>query len=164
MPEMKSIVVAALALACACCGKPKDQPAEGPPVPDQAECVKILDEIRAIRSGPQKCKTDEECTVWHNGEFWDGCPPEVTKVNAGTLDGLREKFEKAGCTANTKGHCGPRITRGCTLGECGREPPILKLRPEQRKKWEEYGKETTEEVPAGCGRTRDEEMTLQLAA
>jgi len=75
--------------------------------------------IRALRSGPQPCRTEGDCTVWHNGTYWDGCPVEVNVTNAARLDALRTAFQASGCTAVTGGQCAANAIRGCVRGTCG---------------------------------------------
>lgn len=128
------ILIASLALAgCGTCSRPADQP----PAPDPEMCSELLEQIRSVRDGPQPCEGKDDCTVWHNGAYWDGCPPEVNTTNATRLDELRGTFEKEGCQAVTDRMCPPRRVRGCVLGECGKEPPFkLKLNPAQQKAWD----------------------------
>ena len=128
-------IIAALALAaCGTCSKPGEQPA----APDPERCSEILEQIRTLRDGPQPCEIKDECTVWHNGSYWEGCPPEVNTKNATELDTLRATFEAEGCEAVTDRLCPPRRVRGCVLGECGREPPFKhKLNPAQQKAYDQ---------------------------
>ena len=44
-------------------------------------CDALLTELRALRDGPQPCKSASDCAVWHNGSYWDGCPPEVNTAS-----------------------------------------------------------------------------------
>jgi hypothetical protein len=145
MEEMRmNILVAALALAaCGTCAKPQEQ-AE---VPDPERCSELLEQIRALRDGPQPCESQDECTVWHNGAYWDGCPPEVNAGNAARLDELRGTFEQEGCVAVTERLCPPRRVRGCVLGTCGADPPFKhKLNPEQQKVYDEKVEEADREA------------------
>jgi len=139
MQKRSTILLAALALAaCGTCSKPQEQTA----VPDPERCSEILEEIRSTRDGPQPCESQDECTVWHNGAYWDGCPPEVNTDSAARLDELRATFDEEGCEAVTDRLCPPRRIRGCVLGTCGAEPPFKhKLNPDQKKTYDEKVKE-----------------------
>jgi hypothetical protein len=130
-----TIVMAALALAaCGTCSKPEEQPA----APDPERCSGLLEQIRSLRDGPQPCESRDDCTVWHNGAYWDGCPPEVNTTNAARLDELRRTFEQEGCTAVTDQLCPAKGVRGCVSGECGKEPLFkLKLNPAQKKAYDD---------------------------
>ena len=130
-----SIIIAALALAaCGTCSRPEDRSA----VADPERCSELLEQIRALRDGPQPCEGRDECTVWHNGAYWDGCPPEVNTANAARLDELRRTFEAEGCAAASERLCPARRVRGCVLGECGKKPPFKhKLNPAQKKAYDE---------------------------
>lgn len=147
-----TIVMAAFALAaCGTCSKPEEQPE----VPDQERCSGLLKQIRELRDGPQPCEGKDDCTVWHNGSYWDGCPPEVNTANASRLDELRGAFEQEGCTAVTDRLCPAKGVRGCVAGECGKEPLYkLKLTPAQQKSYDEKVKarqvveEAVEDEPA----------------
>ena len=137
-------IIAALALAaCGTCSRPGEQAA----VPDPERCSEILEQIRALRDGPQPCENADECTVWHNGAYWDGCPPEVNTTSAGRLDELRGTFEKEGCIAVTERLCPPRRVRGCVLGECGKAPPFKhKLNAAQKKAYDDKTEEAEREA------------------
>ncbi len=129
-----TIILAALALAgCGTCSRPGEQAVAA----DPQRCSEILEQIRSLRDGPQPCEDRDECTVWHNGAYWDGCPPEVNTGNAARLDELRATFEKEGCTAATERMCPARRVRGCVLGTCGKELPFMhKLNPAQKKAYD----------------------------
>ncbi len=133
--KASTIIFATLALAaCGTCSRPGDQAV----VADPQRCSEILEQIRSLRDGPQPCENGDECTVWHNGAYWDGCPPEVNTSNAARLDELRETFGQEGCTAVTDRMCPPRRVRGCVLGTCGKEPPFKhKLNAAQKKAYDE---------------------------
>jgi hypothetical protein len=136
MTQTRSIVLAAsLALAaCGTCARPQEQAA----APDPERCSEILEQIRSVRDGPQPCESKDECTVWHNGAYWDGCPPEVNTGNAARLDELRGTFEQEGCVAVTDRLCAPRRVRGCVLGTCGAEPPFKhKLNAKQQEAYDD---------------------------
>jgi len=133
--------IVAAAIACTACKAPPP-PAEEKvlvtPVLEPDPCGERREKIAALVGGPQPCETGDDCTVWHNGEFWNGCPSEVSKANARELDRLREDYEKAGCIANTNGRCLPMLVRGCVAGACGKTPPfLLKLTPAQQKAYDE---------------------------
>lgn len=116
-------------------------------MPDPERCSEILEQIRSVRDGPQPCENKDECTVWHNGAYWDGCPPEVNTSNAARLDELRGTFEQEGCEAVTDKLCEPRRVRGCVLGTCGAEPPFKhKLNVEQQKAYDEKVQEADREA------------------
>jgi hypothetical protein len=124
----KIVLASLLALACS-----EPRPADSPaavgadrqtgtaplPAQDAVRCDRMISELRALRSGPQPCATNEDCTVWHNGEYWDGCPVEVNAGNGATLDRLRRDVEGAGCAVATNANCAAQAIRGCVGGECG---------------------------------------------
>ena len=82
-------------------------------------CKPQLDAIRALRYGSQRCRQPEDCTVWNNGHYWDGCPNEMSITNALKLDALRKAYEDSGCTVETTASCAPYGIRGCVHGVCG---------------------------------------------
>ncbi len=96
-----------------------------------------MEELRALRQGPQPCSSNDDCTVWHNGEYWDGCPVEVNVKNAARLDELRAMAEATGCEIQTGGNCPARIINGCGGGVCGHNAALVQshnsLTPEQEK-------------------------------
>jgi hypothetical protein len=127
-------------------------------VPDPERCSEILEEIRFLRDGPQPCESKDECTVWHNGAYWDGCPPEVNTGNAAQLDTLRATFEQEGCVAVTDRLCPPQRVRGCVLGECGKELPFKhKLNRAQKKVYDEKVAEEDRKAAEEAAREQTDE-------
>jgi hypothetical protein len=84
-----------------------------------AQCARDLAAIRALRDGPQARANASECTVWHNGTYWDGCPREVNTANATRLDAMRRAYLGRGCRADENGACAASVIRGCVNTQCG---------------------------------------------
>ena len=82
-------------------------------------CAPDLAAIHALRDGPQPCTTPADCTVWHNGSYWDGCPREVNTANGARLDAMRATYESHGCSVQTNGACAAFAVQGCVRGTCG---------------------------------------------
>jgi hypothetical protein len=62
-----TLALAALA-GCESCDRPVRQ-VERVPAVDEAACRERMEEIVALRDGPQPCKDGDECAVWHNDEY-----------------------------------------------------------------------------------------------
>ena len=87
--------------------------------PPAVSCAAKLDAIRAVRHAAHACSRPEDCTVWINGRYWNGCPTEVSVANAKKLDSLRAEYEAAGCPVEENAACAPQQIRGCQNGTCG---------------------------------------------
>ncbi len=162
--SLATICLAAALSAAACGRQPQREDGRleaGPPAAtaDAAaadapteECSKLLGAMRSMRDGEQPCSSNDDCTVWHNGEYWDGCPPETNKENAGKLDAIRAEIEAARCPVETGANCGPRLVRQCVAGLCGGTPPfVMHLTDEQKAAYEaKKGKTQTLPLPAGA--------------
>ncbi|MBW2278837.1 MAG: hypothetical protein JRF63_15195 [Deltaproteobacteria bacterium] len=128
---MKTILLIFALLAVVACSDPKpaepstptkiEQQTEIVPLPNQnaARCNRLMSELRAMRGGPQPCESSDDCTVFHNGEYWDGCPVEVNKANAETLDRMRVEIDGQKCPVEKGAACAPAGINGCVGGNCG---------------------------------------------
>jgi hypothetical protein len=116
-----SLIIAIAAIAASCSETKPAEPVAPQPLPNQnaVRCQQMLAEIRALRDGPQPCAGPDDCTVWHNGEHWDGCPVEVNKENGAILDKLRRDFEALGCPVDKGASCAAQEVKFCVAGGCG---------------------------------------------
>jgi hypothetical protein len=112
---MRAVAIVSLWFLAAGCSRI----AEAQSGTNAAQCARDLAAIRALRDGPQTCANSGECTVWHNGTYWDGCPREVNNTNAARLDAMRRAYTAHGCRAEENGACAAFSVRGCVNRACG---------------------------------------------